>query len=169
MDPVFITVYIIVVIFCIMALTGAPFVPSRKREIKEAFQKLYKLSSKDFLIDMGSGNGKVLSIASRFGADSLGLELNPFLVFYSGIRLWRNKKATVKCADMFHFDFPKQTTVIYIFGVGRDGAKFLEAIQKQANQLHKTLYIISYATPIKNLKPIKTHKAYYLFKVEEKK
>ena len=155
MSVLLIIIVAIVLIFGITAFTGAPFVPSKKREIEDAFKKLYPLSKKDFLIDLGSGNGKVLEIASKFGARSLGLEINPFLIIYSKIRLHGNKLANVKSADFFHFKFPDETTVIYV------------AIQRQANRLHKTLYVVSYAMRVKNMKPIKSHDAYYLFEIKE--
>ena len=42
------------------AFTGAPYVPSKPREVKRAFTKLYKLSAKDVVVDIGSGDGLVL-------------------------------------------------------------------------------------------------------------
>ena len=167
MSVLLIIIVVIVLIFGITAFTGAPFVPSKKREIEDAFKKLYPLSKKDFLIDLGSGNGKVLEIASKFGSRSLGLEINPFLIIYSKIRLRGNKLANVKSADFFHFKFPDETTVIYVFGVERDSARIIRAVQRQANRLHKTLYVVSYAMRVKNMKPIKSHDAYYLFEIKE--
>ena len=52
-------ILILVVLFGFTAFTGAPYVPSLKSEIKKAFTKLYRISSKDFLIDLGAGDGIV--------------------------------------------------------------------------------------------------------------
>ncbi len=159
----------VIILFGVMALTGAPLVPSKKREVREAFEKLYPLSKKDFIIDLGSGSGKVLKIASEYGAGGLGLELNPLLVLYSRLKLLRNKNIHICCANMFSYNFPKETTVLYVFGVERDGRRIHAAVQRQANRLHKTLYIISYATPLSDIRPTKAYKAYFLYKIKEQK
>ena len=62
------------------AFTGAPYVPSKPREVKRAFTKLYKLSAKDVMVDIGSGDGLVLRAARRQGARAVGYEINPVLV-----------------------------------------------------------------------------------------
>ena len=36
--------------------------------------------------DLGSGNGKLLFLAAQHGAITKGLEINPFLVFFSNVR-----------------------------------------------------------------------------------
>ena len=80
---------VLVLVFGGTALTGAPFVPSRRKELEIIFKKLYRLSKNDLLVDLGSGDGKVLKAASDFGARALGIELNQFLVLFSKLRFIR--------------------------------------------------------------------------------
>ena len=47
--------FAIVVIFGFVVCRGAPYVPSRKRELAVAFDQLYPLGSKDVLVDIGAG------------------------------------------------------------------------------------------------------------------
>ena len=169
MNYVQIIIVLVILIFGFTAITGAPFVPSRKRAAMEAFQKLYPLSKKDFLIDLGSGNGKVLAIATKFGAKCLGLELNPLLVLYSKIRLCHNPLAKTKNADMFHYNFPKETTVVYVFGDGRDMKRIVKTIEKQVAKIGHPLFLISHAFEAEGREPVKAHGAYYLYKIEERK
>ena len=91
---------VLVLVFGGTALTGAPFVPSRRKELDIIFKKLYKLNKNDLLVDLGSGDGKVLKAASDFGARALGIELNPFLVLFSKVRFIGNPRVKVRMNDI---------------------------------------------------------------------
>ncbi len=160
--------FAIVLIFALMALTGAPYVPSRVAELKLAFTKLYKLSSKDLLVDLGSGDGVVLKVASDFGAKTFGVELNPFLVLLTKWRLRKYKNTKVKCGNLFKVDFPAETTVVYIFGDGRDIQGMIEVVRKQAKKMKRDIYVISHAFDLPEMKPEKKYRAYFLYKISHK-
>ncbi len=163
------SIYGVALIFSLTSLTGAPFVPSRAKELRQAFKELYKLGPNDLLVDLGSGDGIVLKIASEFGAKAVGIEINPFLIIYSKLRLLRNKNARVKSGNLFKAKFPPETTIVYAFSVGRDIEKIVNAIQQQADSIGRDLYVISYAFRIPQLKLIKGYRAYYLYKVKHVK
>jgi SAM-dependent methyltransferase len=169
MNPLLIIIFALVLLFCLTALTGAPFVPSKKSEIQGAFKELYPLGKHDLLIDLGSGNGKVLIEAHNCGAKSIGIELNPILAFISKLRLFRKKNIKVVCRDFFHYDFPAETTVVYVFADGRDMPRVAKAVEAQAKRLHKPIYLISHAFPVEGYKTEKEYRAYYLYKIKEKK
>lgn len=162
-------IIVLVLIFLFTVLFGAPYVPSRNAELDKAFKNLYPLSKKDFLIDLGSGDGKVLRAAHKFGAKSLGLELNPILVAISRWRLRRLKDAKVLCRDFFLYDFPAETTVVYVFGDGRDMARIVRHIEKQAECIGHPIFLISHAFKAEGYKAEKCYRAYYLYKIKEKK
>ena len=168
MTPIFAVILGIVFVFAITALTGAPYVPSFKSELKIAFKELYPLSDKDFIVDLGSGDGVVLKVASSFGASGVGYEINPFLVFISRIRLRRHKKFSVREENLFKAHFPDDTTIVYIFGEARDIKKMANHVQHEANRLNKKLYIISHGFQIPDMKPEKNVRAYFLYKISPK-
>ena len=161
-------VFAVVLIFAVIALTGAPYVPSLVSELRLVFTKLYKLSNKDLVVDLGSGDGVVLKVASDFGAKAFGVELNPFLVLLTKWRLRKRKGVSVKCGNLFKVDFPAETTVVYLFGDGRDIKGMMETIQTQAGKLDHDLYVISHAFELPGLKPVKKHRAYFLYKISHK-
>lgn len=66
-------------------LTGAPFVPSRKRGV-ETMIKLAHIKPGMTVYDLGSGDGRILRAAEKRGAKAIGIEINPFLVLYSRMR-----------------------------------------------------------------------------------
>ncbi len=164
----FIIFAIIVIFFGIFAFTGAPYVPSHKQEIELLFKELYPLSPKEHVVDLGSGDGIVLKIAAENGAKATGVELNPLLAFLSRRRLRKFKKATVVCQNFYSFRFPKDTTIVYLFGLDRDFARIEAKIQNEANRLNKTLYFVSYGFQSPNMKPEKSYRAYFLYKVTPK-
>ena len=108
----------------------------------------------------------MLKVAGEQGASGLGIELNPFLVTIAKLRLRKCKNLTVRCGNLFKLEFPKETTVVYIFGDGRDMGKMVEAVRKQAACLKKDIYLISYGFKAQNMKPIKEYRAYYLYKIK---
>ena len=156
----------IIVLLGFTAFFGAPYVPSRNDAMERAFKNLYPLRSSDVLVDLGCGNGKVLAMATKFGAKGIGIELNPLFFLVAKLRLRKNKKATVKFGDMFHMKLPDDTTVIYVFGVERDGKRLYTHLKNEAKRLGRDLVLISYATPIKNRRPDKKFEAYYLFEIK---
>ncbi|MBQ6510607.1 hypothetical protein IJI94_01410 [Candidatus Saccharibacteria bacterium] len=162
---VLIVVIVIVLVFGLTALTGAPYVPSLKSELNIAFTKLYKLGKKDLLVDLGSGDGKVLGAAISYGAKAVGVEINPLLVLWTKLKY---RKAKVYCKNMFRFKLPKETTVVYIFGDSRDIKKIVEYVKKEATRLKKPLYLISLAfdITIPNVKLIKSISSNFLYKAE---
>ena len=162
-------VIFIIIVFALLiftVFTGAPFVPSKPEEVRQAFTKLYKLNKKDFLIDLGAGIGTVQKIASDYGAGSIGYELGPIYAAIAKFRLRKNKQATIKCCNFYNIKFPEQTTVIYVFGDTRDIKKIFQKIKKEAKRLNKTLYVISYAFDLPKTKPEKTVGAHHLYKIE---
>lgn len=159
----------VVVVFCLTALTGAPFVPSLNKDLRVIFKKLYPLGKNDLLVDLGSGDGKVLKVANSFGASALGVEINPLLYLFSKIRFVGNRKITVKYGDFFQTKYPTNTTVFYVFGDSRDIERIAKVAQRQANAARRTVYMISHAFDLANKQPVKKHGAYLLYKFEEEK
>ena len=65
-------------------LFDVPFVPTPYVVIDEML-RLAKVTSQDFVMDLGSGDGRVLiTAAKKFGARGLGVELNEQLIHESG-------------------------------------------------------------------------------------
>jgi predicted RNA methylase len=158
----------IVFIFALTAITGAPYVPSLVKEIKLAFTKLYKISAKDLVVDLGSGDGVVLKVASDLGAKGFGVEINPFLVLLTKWRFRKNKDVQIKYGNLFKVDFPAETTVVYLFGDARDIKGMLASIQTQAKRLKRDLYVISNGFEFPGLKPVKNYRTYFLYKISHK-
>ncbi len=142
---------------------GAPYVPSRRRDLKRMFDELYPVSKYDLLVDLGSGDGLILREASRRGAKAVGYEISPLLVTLSKWFSWNDKKVTIYLANHWLAKFPEKTTVVYAFSVERDASKLKKKLQSEADRLKKPLILICYSSPLPNTQPIRTFEAYHLY------
>lgn len=154
---------IVIVLFGFVVFRGAPYVPSKRREIAQAFTELYELDGSDLLVDIGSGDGIVLREAARRGAKAVGYELNPLLVLISRFISRNDNKVHVYLADFWHVKLPVGTTVVYTFGESRDIARMAKKVAEEANSLGKPLAFISFGFMVPGQEPLKKIGAYYLY------
>jgi len=146
--------------FGLIVLRGAPYVPSHRRQLERAFTELYKLTDKDTLVDLGSGDGIVLRAAARHGAAVIGYELNPFLVLYSWLH--RGKKQKVYLQDFLLLQhLPPEVTVVYIFATGSS----IESIGRKMQQWSaaQPLHLISYGFELPGRQPLRSVGAMHLY------
>jgi precorrin-6B methylase 2 len=78
---------------------------------------LAKVTAQDYLMDLGSGDGRTVITAAKRGARAMGIEYNPDMVELSrknAIAANAGERATFVKADLFETDF-SQATVITMF------------------------------------------------------
>jgi len=91
---------------------GAPYLPLRRVFIEDGLA-LARLSSTDVVVDLGSGDGRLLEAAAERGAHVIGYELNPFLVWYARRRLRRfGERAIVYRRNMMQADLTNVTVIL---------------------------------------------------------
>ena len=151
----------VVLLFGFVIAFGAPYVPSLKKEVRAAFDELYPLNKDDFVVDLGSGDGSVLLVASAYQAGGLGIELNPLLAYISRLRL--GKRAKIIIGNMWLAKFPPQTTLVYVFSVSRDVRKLEHLMQQEAVRLDKELMLMTFGAALPTVEPIKTRNAHSLY------
>lgn len=156
----------VVLLFGLVVFRGAPYVPSKKRDLERAFDELYPLGETDVLVDIGSGDGVVLRQAAKRGARAIGYELNPALVFIS--KLLARPYApliTVRLVDFWLTRLPSDVTIVYTFGESRDIRKMYNKVVQEASRLHKTIYFMSYGFSVSTATPVAQNRVAYLYKV----
>ena len=130
--------------------TGAPFVPSTNKELKEVFDSV-EFKKGSLVYDLGSGDGKVLRmLVKKYGVKGVGIELNPALFFYSIFltKLLKIKNLTFKRTNLFHESLEK-ADVVYVFLLIRTLEKLEGKIIKECK---KGTMVISHGFTIKGLK-----------------
>jgi len=73
-----------------------------------------KVTAQDFVIDLGSGDGRTVITAAKRGATAIGIEYNPDMVELSkknAASAGVTAKATFMKADLFESDFSKATVI----------------------------------------------------------
>jgi predicted RNA methylase len=149
-----------------VAFTGAPNVPSKRRDIERAFTELYALSSKDVLVDIGSGDGVVLRVASSRSAHAIGYELHPLLVWVSKFLSRNDDHVMIVLANFWKVEIPANTTVVYTFGDARDIQKMYDKVAREATRIEHSLKFISYGFEVPGHSPEKTVGAHHLYTVQ---
>ncbi|XP_006876960.1 PREDICTED: protein FAM173B [Chrysochloris asiatica] len=116
---VLVAVYAVATPFVMPALRRVclPFVPATPRQLDNVVRMLRSRSGP--LVDIGSGDGRVVIAAAKEGFPAVGYELNPWLVWYSRYRAWRegvHESATFHRSDLWKVTFSQFSNVV-IFGV----------------------------------------------------
>ncbi len=99
-------------------IKGPPFVPTSKDKIKIAF-KMAGLNKNDVLVDVGSGDGAVLTEASLWGCKKvIGYEVNKKLINISKeqIKNLGIKNVFVHRKNFWNVNL-KEADVLFVFGV----------------------------------------------------
>jgi len=77
--------------FALPVLFGPPYVPTLRLNMEAALE-LLDLKPGQTLLDLGSGDGRILIAAAKRGWNAVGIEVSPFLVIISRIRTWKYRK-----------------------------------------------------------------------------
>ena len=118
--------------------------------------ELAKVDKNDTVIDMGSGDGRIITItAEEFGASAIGIEADPLRVLWSRIRIRRhglNDKASVIWGNFYNQDL-SDTTVVTIYQLEPVNNKLKP---KFTSELKPGTRIVSYSFPFKDWTPTET-------------
>lgn len=82
--------------------------------VVDAMLDMTKVTPQDYVIDLGSGDGRTVIAAAKRGATALGIEYNPEMVELAkrnAIAAGVASKATFVKADLFESDFSKATVI----------------------------------------------------------
>uniref|UniRef100_A0AC11DGF3 ATP synthase c subunit lysine N-methyltransferase n=1 Tax=Ovis aries TaxID=9940 RepID=A0AC11DGF3_SHEEP len=106
-----------------------PFVPATTKQIENVVKMLQCRSGP--LVDIGSGDGRIVIAAAKEGFTAVGYELNPWLVWYSRYRAWREgvqASARFHISDLWKVTFSQYSNVV-IFGVPQMMAQLEEKLE----------------------------------------
>ncbi|XP_013808055.1 ATP synthase subunit C lysine N-methyltransferase isoform X1 [Apteryx mantelli] len=114
-----VALYAVITPFVMPALRKVclPFVPATSTQIENVLKMLQNRSGS--LVDIGSGDGRIVIAAAKRGFKAVGYELNPWLVWYSRYRAWRDgvhQNTKFYISDLWKVSFSHYTNVV-VFGV----------------------------------------------------
>ncbi len=139
------------VLFVFVIAFGAPFLPTLKSRTPDAL-KLLNLKPGQTLVELGSGDGRLLKLAAEQGVYAIGYELNPILVVWTYVSCWRYRKyITVHLGNFWHKKLPP-TDGIYTFLLD----PYMEKLDKKITQeITRKVKLVSFAFEIPHKKPSK--------------
>lgn len=129
-----VSIELIIILILVLALTsliisfsiilyalifGAPFAPLSQNRIDTMFA-LLKLKKGQKMVDLGSGDGRILITFAKAGIEAHGYEINPVLVAYSRLRVRRmglGNKAFVHFGDFWSSNLGQYNGVT-LYGIG---------------------------------------------------
>lgn len=151
-----------VLMFALVILVGAPFLPTLKVHVDPAFE-LLALKRGQSMIELGSGDGRMLIAAAQRGIKSVGYELNPLLFIYSWLITRKYRKyVRVIWGNYWNKQWPKADG-IFVFLLDRYMKKLDNKIIQYQAEIIKPVKLVSFAFQVPNSKPIKTKSGLYLY------
>ncbi len=161
-----ITLFFSIIFLCFgyVLLFGAPYLPTMNKQVEAAI-KLANLKPGQTLLELGSGDGRVLIAAAQAGLNAVGYELNPVLFFISWLRTRRyGKQIKIELGNFWTNEWPK-CDAVYVFLLPRLMPK-LE--QKIKNESFFNTPIISFAFKFNKIKPLNDIDGVFLYQLNDK-
>ena len=147
------------VLFTFVIAFGAPFLPTLKPKLSIALE-LAQLKKGQTLLELGSGDGRVLKAAARAGYNVVGYELNPLLVVYSRFSTIRyRKQVQIVWGNYWKKTWP-DADAIFVFLLQPYMEKLDARITKDCK---KGTRLVSFAFTIQSKKPNKEKDGLYLY------
>uniref|UniRef100_A0A1A8IEC1 ATP synthase subunit C lysine N-methyltransferase n=1 Tax=Nothobranchius kuhntae TaxID=321403 RepID=A0A1A8IEC1_NOTKU len=130
-----------------------PFVPATTAQVENVLKVLRARSGT--LVDIGSGDGRIVIAAAKRGFQASGFELNPWLVWYSRYNAWRegvHRSTSFHISDLWKANFAQYSNVV-IFGV----PQMMDQLElKLANELSDTAKVVACRFPFPTWIPERT-------------
>mgnify|MGYP001609889647 FL=1 len=142
---------------------GGPYVPTPVPTL-EIMLRLANISPTDSIVDLGSGDGRMVIEAAKRGArSSMGCEIHPGLVKLSNERIKKaglQKIASVKRQSMWNVDV-RDATIVFIYQIPYAMKKLGDKLKAE---LPPGARIIVSAFPIPEWTPVQQEGQVYLYK-----
>ncbi|MBI1856685.1 hypothetical protein HY003_03165 [Candidatus Saccharibacteria bacterium] len=149
----------IIVTFGFVIAFGAPFLPTLKPQIAIALD-LIDLKPEQTLLELGSGDGRVLVAAAERGLKVVGYEINPLLVLYSWLRTRKyGRNVRIIWGNYWNKKWPP-VDGIFVFLLNRYMPKLDKKIIQESDNNVK---LVSFAFIVPGRKPVKIRHGVYLY------
>ncbi|PLS81136.1 hypothetical protein CYG49_02765 [Candidatus Saccharibacteria bacterium] len=156
----------ILVSFVAVVAVGAPYVPTRREDIEKALA-IARLKPGDTIIDLGSGDGRLLLAAAKRGIHAVGYELNPLLVL---VTKWRCRKyghlVQVRMRDFWRVELPPETDAVFVFLAKPFMARLSTFLSASSHRTQKPLLLISYGFELPDHQPIRQDRAVLCYQIK---
>ena len=158
---------------------GAPFLPSSMQAFRSVLDHVPNLSRPGLrMVDVGSGDGRLVIEASKRGFLTMGIELNPWLVFMSRMRMRFGgiKDSEIVCMNAWN-SLPTlerfQPDLVTFYGRPGQGvmSRFGTLVEELSDKTGKEVIVASNKFPIPgwNIRLIAHVEDFFIYKVHSNK
>lgn len=156
----FIIILWLILLFGFVVFFGAPYLPTLSNQ-KQIALDLLALEPGQTLLELGSGDGRMLKAAAERGWKAIGYELNPLLVIFSIIYTWRYRKNVKIIWGNFWWTMWPRADGIYVFLLD----KYMKKLDKKIiqNYPEKKVKLVSFAFKIPDKKIALENNGVYLY------
>lgn len=140
---------------------GAIYYPTVADTVTQIL-KLAQAGPKDTLIDLGSGDGRILIAAARLGIRAIGYEIDPLLVWQSRRRIHQaklDKLVTVRWKSFWQADF-SQATIVTVYLLPHLMNRLQRLLEKKVSH---PIRLVTNNYPFPQLTPSKHYCQIYLY------
>jgi len=160
-----IALFYVILVFLLPPFMGAPYVPS-SRAVVEKMLQFSQAKAGERMVDLGSGDGRIVMAFAKAGIEAHGYEINPTLVFLSRLAIRARGlrgKAHIHWRSLMSVDF-SQFDIVVIYGLPRL-MKTLEA--RFQKELPLGGRVISNTFSFKNWPANKKEDKVFLYRVDK--
>src|SRR3990167_3267249 len=142
--------------FAIDVFLDLPYVATKKEKVGTII-KLANIKRGETVIDLGSGDGRLLFAAAQKGAKAIGYEVNPYLVLFTKVKakILRENRVVVKKQSLWQADL-KKANVIFVYGRGKTMKRFEDFVFKNARKGTRIIVNTDLTKPFPTKKPTKS-------------
>lgn len=142
--------FFVILAFGLVLLVGPPYMPTLRKQITAALD-LLDLKEGETLLELGSGDGRVMRMAAERGLKVVGIEINPLLVVVSYLVTWRYRsQVRIIWASYWGKPWPRADG-IFTFMLPRYMRKLDTYIEKWRPD--RPVRLVSFAFPLPDREP----------------
>lgn len=162
----FILLTLVILMFLMLAFDlflDLPYVATDRKKI-DIIIKLARIKKGETVIDLGSGDGRLLFAAAKKGAKAIGYELNPFLIAITLVRArikGLRHQVCLERRNLWSADL-KVADVIFVYAFKKSMQKFEDFIFQNAKAGTR---VVVNTNPFPNKKPQKVGNNIFLYQV----
>ena len=150
---------IVILAFGLVVFVGAPYLPTLRSQVETALD-LIDLKPGQTLLELGSGDGKVLVAAAERGWNAVGIEINPFLALIAWLRTRRfGGRVRVRLGNFWRGSWPHNDGV-YAFLAPH----FMQDLDVKMRERGGRLVSVAFKVPGKE--PAKVKNSVFLYEYE---
>lgn len=139
---------------------GPPYVPTLRRNLETALD-LLELKPGQTMLELGSGDGRVLIAAAKRGVNVIGIELSPIWFVVSWLRTRRyRQRVRLICGNYFMVGWPP-AEAIFTFMIPRQMAQLDRRIERWRGK--RQVRLASFGFKIPGKKAAKVQNGVFLY------